>query len=145
MLDGHRGAPKVGHLRRAIHQCMQDSDVAESFRFRGHPLRLRELQANDRARIEALLAKVAAPDLQMRFFAALRRVPPGLLDHLMQIDPTQRVTVVAVLGTSADDANTEIIGVAHAHRLEGATAEAALLVRSDLKGQGGWAHCCSGG
>ena len=136
MLDGHRGTPKVGHLRRAIHQCMQDSDVAESFRFRGHPLRLRELQANDRARIEALLARIAAPDLQMRFFAAFRRVPPGLLDHLMQIDPTQRVTVVAVLGSSADHANAEIIGVARAHRLEGATAEAALLVRSDLKGQG---------
>jgi len=72
----------------------------------------------------------------MRFFAALRRIPPSLLDQLTQIDPTQRVTVAAVLGTSADDANAEIIGVARAHRVEGATAEAALLVRSDLKGQG---------
>jgi acetyltransferase len=115
---------------------MPDSDGAESIRFRGHPLRLRELQATDRARIEALLAQVAAPDLRMRFFAALHRIPPGLLDQLMQIDPTQRVTVAAVLGTSADDANAEIIGVARAHRVEEATAEAALLVRSDLKGQG---------
>jgi hypothetical protein len=56
----------------------------------------------------------------MRFFAAFRRVPPGLLDHLMQIDPTRRVTVAAVIGTSADDANAEIIGVARAHRVEGA-------------------------
>jgi acetyltransferase len=136
MVNGYRGTPKVGHLRQAIHRCTQDSDVVESFRFRGHLLCLRELQANDRARIEALLAKVAAPDLQMRFFAALRRIPPSLLDQLTQIDPTQRVTVAAVLGTSADDANAEIIGVARAHRVEGATAEAALLVRSDLKGQG---------
>lgn len=94
------------------------------------------MQADDRARIEALLAQVAAPDLQLRFFAALRRVTPELLDQLMQIDPTQRVTVAAVLGNIADDANAEIIGVARAHRVAGATAEAALLVRSDLKGQG---------
>jgi acetyltransferase len=136
MLDGHRGAAKAGHFRPDVHRCMPDSGGADSIRFRGHPLRLRELQANDRARIEALLAQVAAPDLQMRFFAALRRVPPELLDQLMQIDSTQRVTVAAVLGNSADDANAEIIGVARAHRVAGATAEAALLVRSDLKGQG---------
>jgi acetyltransferase len=136
MLDGHRGAAKARHLRQDVHRCMHDSDGAESIRFRGHPLRLRELRANDRARIEALLAQVTAPDLQMRFFAALRRVPPGLLDQLMQVDPTQRVTVAAVLGTGADDANGQIIGVARAHRVAGATAEAALLVRSDLKGQG---------
>jgi acetyltransferase len=115
---------------------VHDSDRAELIRLRGHLLHLRELQANDRARIEALLAQVAAPDLQMRFFAALRRVPPGLLDQLLQIDPTQRVTVAAVFGTGADDANVEIMGVARAHRVAGATAEAALLVRSDFKGQG---------
>jgi acetyltransferase len=135
MLVGHHGTPKAGRLRQDFRRCMHDSG-AESIRFRGHSLRLRELQANDRARIEALLAQVAAPDLQMRFFAAFRRVPPGLLDQLTQIDPTQRVTVAAVIGTSPDDANAEIIGVARAHRVEGATAEAALLVRSDLKGQG---------
>jgi acetyltransferase len=44
--------------------------------------------------------------------------------------------VAAVLGTSADDTNAKIIGAARAHRAEGVTAEAALLVRSDLKGQG---------
>jgi acetyltransferase len=115
---------------------MLDSEGAESLRFRGRPLRLRALQGNDRERLEALLAQVAAPDMQMRFFAAFRRVPPALLDQLMQIDPTQRVTVAAVLGTGPGDANSEIIGVARAHRVAGARAEAALLVRSDLKGQG---------
>jgi acetyltransferase len=136
MLDGYRAAPQAGQLRQDVQRCMPDGDGAESVRFRGHPLRLRELQANDRARLEGLLAQVAAPDLQMRFFAAFRRVPPALLDQLLQIDPTQRVTVAAVLGTGAGDANAEIIGVARAHRVAAATAEAALLVRSDLKGHG---------
>ncbi len=111
--------------------CMHDSDGSERIRFHSRPLRLRELQANDRPRIEALLAQVAAPDLQMRFFAALRRVPPGFLDQLMRIDPAQRLTVAAVL-----DSGYEILGVARAHRTVGDTAEAALLVRSDLKGHG---------
>jgi acetyltransferase len=136
MLDGYRAAPQAGQLRQDVQRRMPDGDGAESVRFRGHPLRLRELQANDRARLEGLLAQVAAPDLQMRFFAAFRRVSPALLDQLLQIDPTQRVTVAAVLGTGAGDANAEIIGVARAHRVAAATAEAALLVRSDLKGHG---------
>jgi GNAT superfamily N-acetyltransferase len=134
MLKGHCAATRVGQLRHDVHRCMPDSNGAESLRFRGHPLCLRELQANDRARLEALLAQVAVPDLQMRFFAAFRQVPPALLDQLMQIDRTQRVTVAALIG--ATDASAEIVGVARAHRLAGATAEAALLVRSDIKGHG---------
>jgi len=130
MLNGHCAATRVGSLREGVRRC----DGAKSLRFRGHLLRLRELQANDRARLEALLSQVAAPDLQMRFFAAFRQVPPALLEQLMQIDPTQRVTVAALIGGA--DANAEIIGVARAHRLSSATGEAALLVRSDLKGQG---------
>jgi hypothetical protein len=123
---------------------MHDSDGAERIRFHGRPLRLRELQANDRPRIEALLAQVAAPDLQMRFFAALPRVPPELLDQLMRIDPKQRLTVAAVLDSGCRNDDAEILGVARAHRTVGDTAEAALLVRSDLKGTG-WARHCSAG
>lgn len=136
MLQESRGEPKADPFQPDAPRHALDSDDAELIRFRGHRLRLRELQSTDRARLETLLAQVATPDLQMRFFGAFRRAPPGLLDQLMRIDPTHRVTVAAVLGTSTDDANAEIIGVARAHRVEGATAEAALLVRSDFKGQG---------
>jgi acetyltransferase len=113
----------------------QDIDGVGSVRLRGRPLWLRELQADDRVRVEALLAQVAASDLQMRFFSALRPLPPQLIDHLMRIDPTQRLTVAAVLGSSHGDADAEIVAVARAHRTVGESAEAALLVRSDLKGQ----------
>jgi acetyltransferase len=136
MLDGNYAAQRARQLRQDVQRCVPESDRVESVCFRGQSLRLRELQATDRARLEALLAQVAAPDLQMRFFGAFRRVPPALLDHLLQIDPTQRVTLAALLGAGADEANAEIIGVARAHRVAEATTEAALLVRSDLKGQG---------
>jgi acetyltransferase len=113
-----------------------DTDGAATLPFRGRTLRLRELQANDRARLEALLAQVDAPDLRMRFFTAFRRIPTGLIDHLMRIDPAQRLIVAAVLDSGCGDDHAEIVGVARAHRTVGDAAEAALLVRSDLKGQG---------
>lgn len=115
---------------------MHRSHGAERIRFYDCPLRLRELRANDRPRIEALLAQVAAPDLQMRFFSALGRVPPELLDYLMRVDPTERLTIAAVLEDLRGNDDGEILGVARAHRIAASTVEAALLVRSDLKGQG---------
>ena len=115
--------------------CTHDYDAASRTRFHGRPLHLRELRADDRPRIEALLTQVAAADLQLRFFGAFCRVPPGLLDQLLRIDPTDRLTVSAVL-EGADGRDAAILGVARAHRMGEAAAEAALLVRSDLKGQG---------
>src|ERR1700758_366022 len=116
--------------------CLHHSADAEPAFFRGRPLWLRELRANDRTRIEALLAQVAPPDLQMRFFGVFHRVPPALLDQLMRIDPAQRVTVAAVYESGRRNDAAEILGVARAHRTVGDRAEAALLVRSDLKGEG---------
>jgi acetyltransferase len=115
--------------------CAHDYDPANSIRFHGQPLRLRELRVDDRPRIEALLTQVAPGDLQLRFFGAFGRVPPGLLDQLLRIEPRDRLTVAAVL-SSAGGHDAEILGVARAHRMGEHTAEAALLVRSDLKGQG---------
>src|SRR5215469_1052789 len=136
MLDASCVAARAGRSRQDPRQAVPHADAGESICFRGQPLRLRELRASDRERLEGLLMQVTAPDLQMRFFAAFRHVPPALLDQLLQSDPTQRVTVAAVLESGAGDANTEIIGVARAHRVAGNTAEAALLVRSDLKSHG---------
>lgn len=113
----------------------QDYDAVNSIRFHGRPLRLRELRAADRPRIETLLTQVAPADLQLRFFGAFCRIPPGLLDQLLRIDPRDRLTVAAVL-ESAGGHDAEILGVARAHRMGEHAAEAALLVRSDLKGQG---------
>jgi len=112
------------------------TDQAESAVFQGGRLRLRALQANDRTRIEALLAQVAPQDLQLRFFGLFQRVPPALLAHLMLIDPAQRLTVAAVRDGRCAIDDVEILGVARAHRIGPDSAEAALLVRSDLKGQG---------
>jgi acetyltransferase len=114
-------------------QCMSE---AQALRFRGRPLSVRELQADDRDRLEAMLTRVTGPDLQMRFFAALSRVPPALLDRLLRTDPTTGITAAAVLESSCSSGGCEILAVARADRTAERSAEAALLVRSDLKGLG---------
>ena len=112
---------------------------AELVVFRGRALWLRQLETEDRASIEALLARTEVQDLHMRFFAAFHRVPPELLDELMRIDRAGRVTLVAAHTGRGDP---EILAVARAHLLadgdaaKGVSAEVAMLVRSDLKGIG---------
>jgi GNAT superfamily N-acetyltransferase len=102
--------------------------------YRGNQVWLRRLEAYDRPLIEGFLARIDPQDLQMRFFSALRSVSPALLDLLTQIDRKELVTLVAV-GYPSPDA-PEILAVAHAHAQSRASAEVALLVRSDLKGKG---------
>ncbi|MBV8307494.1 MAG: GNAT family N-acetyltransferase [Gammaproteobacteria bacterium] len=104
--------------------------------FQGRAVCLRELQASDRDRIQALLSQVDPSDLQMRFFGLFREVPRTLLDQLMRVDPAERLTVAAVREHGVDNHPAEILGVARAHRTAADSAEAALLVRSDLKGAG---------
>ena len=113
-----------------------DSTEMENACFRGQPLRLRQLRASDRPHIEALLTHVTAADLRMRFFGQFHRVPPALLDQLTRVDPAQRLTVAAVRYGGRGEESAEILGVARAHRTAEESAEVALLVRSDLKGEG---------
>lgn len=135
MRESHGGAPHGEHPG-LLQSCPQANEDTESLHLGAQPLCLRELRADDRTRIESLLTQVSSLDLYMRFFGAVGQVPPGVLDQLMHIDPAQRVTVAAVLGGGPGDTQGEIIGVAGAHRMTAAAAEAALLVRSDLKRHG---------
>jgi acetyltransferase len=84
--------------------------------------------------LKELIAQTELDDLQMRFFGGFRELPPQLLDHLMRIDPEQRITLVA--GSNASCGKPEILAVGRAHALAQTSAELALLVRSDLKGLG---------
>ena len=135
MRESHGGAPRGEHPG-LLQRCLQANEDTESLHFGAQPLCLRELRADDRPRLESLLTQLSPLDLRMRFFAATGRVPPGVLDQLMHIDPAQRVTVASVLGGGPGDTQGEMIGVARAHRVTAGVAEAALLVRSDLKRHG---------
>jgi len=102
--------------------------------FRGQPIVLRPLRAEDRVLVEDLARRTEFDDLRMRFFSGFRSLPPRLLDELMRIDPAGRITLVA--SASACGGQPEILAVARAHASAEGSAELALLVRSDLKGMG---------
>src|SRR5437763_7241807 len=102
---------------------------------RNRRVRLRRLRPEDRPLLQEFLAQIDSYDLQMRFFAALRSVPPALLDFLMHVDCEQRMVLVAIDDRSHGQAPILALAHAHAHP-RGETAEIALLVRSDLKGIG---------
>jgi acetyltransferase len=109
-------------------------EPVEVVRFLNRAICLRPLRAEDRGWLEDLTRRTEQHDLQMRFLSGFRRIPPALLDELMRIDPEQRITLVA--SDCANESRPEILGVARAHTAAAGSAEIALLVRSDLKGNG---------
>jgi len=109
-------------------------ESAEMIDFRGRPVFLRRLRAEDRPLIEEFLARIDSEDLRMRFFSGSRAVSPSLLDHLLRVDDLERLALV-VIGTDGCG-RREVLAVGRTHTCADATAELALLVRSNLKGQG---------
>jgi acetyltransferase len=109
-------------------------DSAEIVAFHGRAICVRQLQPEDRSLLEELVAQTELHDLRMRFFGGFRDLPPDLLDHLMRIDPQQRIALVA--GSYRSSGTPEILAVGRAHAVARGSAELALLVRSDLKGLG---------
>jgi GNAT superfamily N-acetyltransferase len=111
------------------------SEGAEMIEFRGRPVYLRRLHAEDRPLIEEFLARIDSEDLRMRFFGGFRAVSPALLDHLLRVDDLERLALVAI-GTDGCG-RREVLAVGRAHTsADATTAELALLVRSNLKGLG---------
>ena len=109
-------------------------ESAEMIDFRGRPVYLRRLRAEDRPLMEEFLAGIDSEDLRMRFFGGFRSVSPSLLDHLLRVEDLERLALV-VIGTDACG-RREVLAVGRTHTCADATAELALLVRSNLKGQG---------
>jgi acetyltransferase len=110
------------------------TDNEETVTFLDQSIRLRPLQAGDRALVEDLCRRTESHDLQMRFFGGFRSLPPSLLDQLMRIDHDRQIALVAL--AAASSGQSEMLAVARAYASADGTAELALLVRSDLKGKG---------
>jgi acetyltransferase len=110
-------------------------ELEEEAEHRGRRLILRPIRPEDTPQHWKFLAQITPRDLYTRFFAAVRELPAADLAHLTQIDYDREMAFIAV----ARDASggEEILGVARAHAdPDNVTAEFAVLVRSDLKGQG---------
>jgi GNAT superfamily N-acetyltransferase len=92
--------------------------------------RVRPLLATDRAAYDSFDARLDLGDLRLRF-AAPTRLDSPVLDALFRLMDHDSLEAFA-----AFNARGEILGIAHIARTAQATAEIALIVRSDLKGRG---------
>jgi acetyltransferase len=111
------------------------SETEEEVEHRGRRLILRPIRPEDTLQHQKFLAQISPRDLYTRFFTAVRELPATDLAHLTQIDYDREMAFIAV----ARDASAagEILGVARASAdPDNIAAEFAVLVRSDLKGQG---------
>lgn len=102
----------------------------------GSPIAVRPIRPEDEPAIIRLLEHVSAEDLRLRFFHAVKEFSHQFAARLTQLDYARAMAFVAL-----NTVTGEVMGVARLHsdsRYE--TAEYAILVRSDLKGNGlGWA------
>lgn len=101
----------------------------------GSRLRVRPVRPDDEPALRAFFDAVGPEDLRQRFFAPLRKVSPGFIARLCQIDYARTIVLLAV------DDEGAVQGIAQIHAdPEGREGEYAILLRSALKGRGlGWA------
>jgi acetyltransferase len=111
------------------------SELEEAVDHHGRRLLLRPIRPEDTPRHREFLARVTPRDLYLRFFTGVRELPEADLAHLTQIDYDRDMAFVAI---GRDPAGAEeILGVARACAdPDNSSAEFAVLVRSDHKGQG---------
>jgi acetyltransferase len=111
------------------------SELEEEAEHRGQRLILRPIRPEDTPQHRKFLGQIAPHDLYTRFFAVVRELPAADLAHFTQIDYEREMAFIAVARDASG--SEEILGVARAHAdPDNVNAEFAVLVRSDLKGQG---------
>ena len=98
----------------------------------GAALPMRPIRPEDAAGLQAMIEASEVEDLRLRFFSALRRLPPQMAARLTQIDYDREMAFVVL---SPD--RREVWGTARLHAEPGRErAEYGILVRSDQKGRG---------
>ncbi|MEQ1775826.1 MAG: bifunctional acetate--CoA ligase family protein/GNAT family N-acetyltransferase [Burkholderiales bacterium] len=111
------------------------NELEERVMINGRPVLLRPIRPEDEPQHAQLLQRVDATDIQLRFFYAVRVMSHNQLARFTQIDYDREMAFIA----SVDDGQptAETWGVVRAIAdPDNTNAEFAILVRSDLKGQG---------
>jgi acetyltransferase len=110
-------------------------ELEERVELRGRQLLLRPIRPEDTPRHRQFLSRVSPRDLYTRFFSGVHEVPESDVAHFTHIDYDREMAFVAVAAGGAEAG--DILGVVRVCADQGfRAAEFAVLVRSDLKGQG---------
>ncbi|MGA7675385.1 MAG: bifunctional acetate--CoA ligase family protein/GNAT family N-acetyltransferase [Rhizomicrobium sp.] len=123
-------APGVRDGRLAIRPYPKELEHRETIPGLGEFF-LRPVRPQDASSFTRFFARLQPDDVRLRFFSPLRSLPPNLLARLTQIDYDRDMAFVLL------DAEDELMGVAHfSSDPDKQRGEYAVLVRSDLKGNG---------
>ncbi|HET7865828.1 MAG TPA: acetate--CoA ligase family protein, partial [Burkholderiaceae bacterium] len=111
------------------------AELAETLPCQGRQVLLRPIRPEDETRHRAFMAQLSPEDMRLRFFSRRRELPRSELARLVQIDYAREMAFIAL--DAAPDAPDEVLGVVRAVcDPDNVNAEFAIVVRSDLKGQG---------
>jgi acetyltransferase len=111
------------------------AELAESFDWHGETVTLRPIRPEDEAQHKAFVERLGPEDLRLRFFSARRELPRSELARLTQIDYAREMAFIAV--RTQPDGSAQTLGVVRAVTdPDNVDAEFAIIVRSDLKGEG---------
>ena len=128
-----RKAGSKGSERFAI--LPYPAELAETLHWNGRDVLVRPIRPEDEARHRAFVEQLSPEDLRLRFFSSRRELPRSELARLVQIDYAREMAFIALC--AGTDGVEETVGVVRAVAdPDNIEAEFAIIVRSDLKGQG---------
>ena len=131
-----RVAPATGapHARLAIRPYPRELEEVSTIDT-GRRVRLRPIRPEDESRHRDFFDRLSPEDVRFRFFHLVRRLPHSEMARYTQIDYDREMAFLALDLTNGEEGDT--LGVVRAVAdPDGAEAEFAIIVRSDLKGQG---------
>jgi acetyltransferase len=100
----------------------------------GTPVHLRPIRPDDAPEVQDMISRSNLEDLRMRFFTAMKQLPPALAARLTQIDYDREMAFVA---HAVNGQNDGLWGVGRLHAdPDRQRAEYAVMTRSDIAGRG---------
>jgi acetyltransferase len=109
-------------------------ELEQQLEWGGGMITLRPIRPEDAPQHQVFFAALEPDDVRLRFFTAMRELPPGQLARLTQIDYDRAMAFIATRTGAGGVAET--LGVVRAIAdADNQSAEFAIIIRSDLKGQ----------
>jgi len=110
-------------------------ELEQEIAWQGAPLLLRPIRPEDAPAHVRFFSQLSPDDVRLRFFSAMKELPPAQLARLTQIDYDRAMAFIAT--RNGADGVPETLGVVRAVAdPDNQKAEFAIIVRSDLKGKG---------
>ncbi len=110
-------------------------ELEQEIQWQGAPLLLRPIRPEDAPAHVRFFSQLDPDDVRLRFFSAMKELPPTQLARLTQIDYDRAMAFIAT--RTGADGQPETLGVVRAVAdPDNQQAEFAIIVRSDLKGKG---------